>query len=726
MIKKRVKRWLRRVGLAPSLAATSHRRAGDQARADGRWEDAVVCYRRHLDMRPADGPIWVQYSHALREVGRWADAEAAYREGGRLEPRSADPWFHLGHMHKAMGQFAKAQLAYSRAADLGSAKAKALALSAAKSARVHVSEPAPAGMVLYSVQDMLNYLDVHSRFTGIQRVQAGIALHLLTHGGDEVGFILTDAIGGAEPGHFWLMEKPDLKAVIDYVTSSQVDHDALRELLLRCELNARLIHAGVGHTVILLGAFWGLGNTPERFLTAKRAGARIGAYIYDVIPLSHPQFCEAELTGYFSEHMGPLCAIADFFLTISDYTRITFEAMMRGLGIRPVPMATVGLAHEMTEPKTRTQVWPKALAAIEGRPFVAYVSTVEGRKNHLYVVQVWQRLSAMGIDVPDLIFVGRKGWRNGPLMSLLEETAYLDGRVHIVHDLTDAELNAVYERAKFTVFTSTIEGWGLPVGESLLHGTPCVASRTASIPEVGGEFVDYVDPTDIDDGVRVIKKMLTDPDYLRDRRTQIQNEFTPKTWNDVGREFAEKVAAFGQTPVLPIATVPLARGQFLNLSRDAAPLDPMLVLRSPLNLLLDRQFYERESFGCWMKGHHAELRFRTDLLPGSPIVVKVGICTPDQTANFNLYIQAGKDRARAVMMRPIMMTDTRAHLTQSLVTLQGYVDDDGDCIVILHTDAMPPDRGADTRGFLIGLRGLGYAPDTTDGRLALLEGVLAS
>lgn len=726
MMKKRVKRWLRKSGFLKPLPTSAHRTAGNEARDARRWAAAGVAYRLHLDSHPRDGAVWVQYGHALRESSRFGDAEAAYREGARLQQHEADPWLQLGHLHKATGQFDEAHKAYSEAARLGHREAEWLALSARKSAMGHVSRPVQPGMVLYSVQDMLDYLKVHALFTGIQRVQAGIALYLLEQGGDDVGFIMTDAVGGAEPGHFWLLDKADLKTVIDYVTSSEVDHDVLRRLLFNCELNAGLVHAGAGHTIVLLGAFWGLGNTPERFLHAKRAGARIGAYIYDIIPLSHPQFCEADLTGYFSEHMGPLCAIADFFLTISDYTRLTFDAMMRELGMRPVPMATVGLAHVMTEPKSSDPVWPESLGPVRDRPFVAYVSTVEGRKNHIYVIRVWQRLMEMGIVVPALVFVGRKGWRIDPLMSLLEETDNLDGRVHIVHDLSDAEVSAIYDRAQFTVFTSTVEGWGLPVGESLMHGTPCVASRTASIPEVGGDFVDYVDPSDVEDGVRVIGRLIEEPAYLASRRRNILETFQPKTWHDVGREFADRVGEFQKRPVLPIAAVPIDSGQFLNLSRQAAPLDPMRILRTPLNLLLSRQFYERESFGCWMVGDYAELCFQSDLLPGAPIILKLGLCTPDHAANFNLHVQLGKDRARARVVRPIMMTGTGAHLTQSMVTLEGFVENDGSCIVILHVDTAPPDRGADPRSFLIGVRGLGYSLDTTEGRLALLEGVLAS
>jgi hypothetical protein len=259
-----------------------------------------------------------------------------------------------------------------------------------------------------------------------------------------------------------------------------------------------------------------------------------------------------------------------------------------------------------------------------------------------------------------------------------------------------------------------------------MHGTPCVASRCASIPEVGGDFVDYVDPLNIEDGVRVVHRLLTDPAYLASRKNDIETKFQPKTWKDVAREFTISVGHFKERVALPVALARLDAGQFINLSLHAAPIDPMQTLRFPRSLMLDRQLYEREYFGSWMVGARAELRFQTDLLPGTPIILKIGVCTPDRTANFNLSIRLGQDRPSESLVRPIVMTGTEASLPQSLKTVQGFVDADGSCVVAIVLDSEPPDRGSDPRKFLIGIRGFGYAKDTTDGRQALLESVLSA
>ncbi len=62
----------------------------------------------------------------------------------------------------------------------------------------------------------------------------------------------------------------------------------------------------------------------------------------------------------------------------------------------------------------------------------------------------------------------------------------------------------------FSVFPSFEEGWGLPVGESLIFGRPCLASNASSVPEVGGEFVDYIDPFNTNDGYEKISRFIED------------------------------------------------------------------------------------------------------------------------------------------------------------------------------------------------------------------------
>jgi glycosyltransferase involved in cell wall biosynthesis len=173
--------------------------------------------------------------------------------------------------------------------------------------------------------------------------------------------------------------------------------------------------------------------------------------------------------------------------------------------------------------------------------YVLFVSTIELRKNHRLLVRVWQRLlERHGADlVPNLIFAGKIGWLVDDLLADLEASEYLNGKIILLRGLSDAELQQAYRSCLFTVFPSLSEGWGLPIAESLAHGKFCVASNHTSIPEAGGNLVDYFDPLDEDDALAKIERPLTDRAYLAAREAQLRAEYRPRTWEDCVRALME-------------------------------------------------------------------------------------------------------------------------------------------------------------------------------------------
>ncbi|WP_156677778.1 glycosyltransferase family 4 protein [Sphingomonas profundi] len=566
-----------------------------------------------------------------------------------------------------------------------------------------------ADIILFSVQDLFGYLKAHATMSGIQRVQAGIALYAIEHEDERVGFILNDLSDKYRDGEFLLIDNAAFREVIAYASGERVDHEHLRGMLARCEAEAHVIRPRPANTIILLGAFWGHGNTMDRYVTAKRDGVKLGAYVYDIIPVTHPEYCDADLVRDFSMSVGEMGLVVDFVFTISDYTRETLARLFRENGGRDIPMRTVPLAHSLTVPDISVESWPAALRKIKGRPYVAYVSTVEGRKNHLYVVNAWRQMIDQGVDVPDLVFVGRRGWRISGLMDLLDGTNYLDGRVHIVHDLSDSELNSIYANCRFTVFTSFVEGWGLPVGESLIHHVPCAASRTSSLPEVGGVFVDYLDPLNLRQGVVVLRKLIEDHDYREARRQQIREHFVPRSWDDVGRDFIEKVREEIATGY-PARTIhpPLPQGVKFTLGDLVSR--PILMhdyVPSPMRLALVGSFYHLERFGAWMRGNVGEFTFQTDLPAGEEVVVYAELEVRDKATGRDISITVA-DAGGEAPPRWQTIADTG----QRLYRTRGKVGEGGLCTIVLEVSGTLNAVEFDSRLFAIGLAAIGYARAT--------------
>jgi hypothetical protein len=208
------------------------------------------------------------------------------------------------------------------------------------------------------------------------------------------------------------------------------------------------------------------------------------------------------------------------------------------------------------------------------------------------------------------------------LYAQLEASGYLGGRIRVLHDLTDAELATLYRGCLFTLFPSFVEGWGLPVGESLSYGKPCIASDASAIPEVGGALVDYLDPHNLRSGVAAVRRFLQDRPALAARQAEIERDFRPRGWAAVGEEFFAASRRLMAAPPRPAPLPRLAQGVLFRpaslVQREVAP-----ALDQPLRLVLAAGWQAPTAQGAYAspKAEATRLRFATDAAPGSALQV---------------------------------------------------------------------------------------------------------
>jgi hypothetical protein len=339
------------------------------------------------------------------------------------------------------------------------------------------------------------------------------------------------------------------------------------------------------------------------------------------------------------------------------------------------------------------------------------VSTIEARKNHSYLVAAWKHFWDEGLDPPDLVFVGRVGWRVSSLMEQLQTARYYDGKVSIVHDLSDIELRTLYSACEFTLFPSFVEGWGLPVGESLMFGKPCVASSTSSIPEVGGDFVDYVDPLNLRDGVEVLRKMAFDDEYRESRAQNIRDNFTPRTWREVAADLIGKMGRMADNAdVIINPEVYFPSGKIFEVNSLALgnklPDDYPL---SPMRLMLTGSWYGIENFGCWMKGNEGTLTFRSDLAEGSELMVYLRMAGTPWANPQNVVIASIQD-TDGYVYPTISGSVKQARDGGFLIRCKGEVGKNGIVTVSLKALGHIPHEGDEnSRRFVVGLSAIGYA-----------------
>jgi len=231
---------------------------------------------------------------------------------------------------------------------------------------------------------------------------------------------------------------------------------------------------------------------------ARSAGVHIAAIVYDIIPVTHAQFFAPSSREKFTAALPLLLRNADTFLCISAYTQAQLQAYHAAqpnaatLGPKFFCNFTLGveLDHLVSETQARTKIGSVFSPA---RPVYLAVGTLEPRKNHAYLLQVFQKLWDAGNNSA-LLIVGRVGWMCEELLETIQRHPGLGQQLFFMDDVGDAELDYCYVHARALLFPSLVEGFGLPIIEALRRGLPVFASDIPVFREVGGEYLVYFDP----------------------------------------------------------------------------------------------------------------------------------------------------------------------------------------------------------------------------------------
>jgi glycosyltransferase involved in cell wall biosynthesis len=408
------------------------------------------------------------------------------------------------------------------------------------------------------ISDLLIYATNNRRITGIQRVEISFLQFMIEN---RLQYTLVNSCG-IKSSH------------LDYIIRDRIGSpdDLLRELRLECAHVAPqrivdklkhfyekvavgfdpsridLSNLGAGDTLFVPGAYW-LNVGIMRFYRAAAAkGVKLVVLLHDVLPITHPHLMIENSDRFFGPILKlPIHVITGSRATAAELPRAT--QLVEGAQM-PLSIDVVSFAHEFpgvrrNQPAGRVSERLKRM--IRERPFVLYVSTVEVRKNHLRLIEVWNKLAKqLGDRLPLLLIAGKRGWEAKQAISLLDAANEREARfargtepVLFVEGPSDGELQWLYAACDFTVFPSLAEGWGLPVGESLWFGKACAASRTTSIPEVGQDLCVYFDPSRVEE-IEAAVRTLLDPILRASYESKIRAAGL-RTWHDAARDLARAV-----------------------------------------------------------------------------------------------------------------------------------------------------------------------------------------
>ena len=182
---------------------------------------------------------------------------------------------------------------------------------------------------------------------------------------------------------------------------------------------------------------------------------------------------------------------------------------------------------------TTERLLPAGSVITPDRPTFVVLGTIEARKNHLMLLQIWERLiQRFGTAAPRLLIIGQRGWECEQVFGLLDNSALLREAVVELSNCSDEALAGHLASARALLFPSLIEGYGLPLIEALRAGAPVIASDLPVFREIGEGIPDFLDPLDEAAWEHAIMDYAEPSSRARHHQLQRLSQYRAPTWED--------------------------------------------------------------------------------------------------------------------------------------------------------------------------------------------------
>ncbi|HEV8590397.1 MAG TPA: glycosyltransferase family 1 protein [Pyrinomonadaceae bacterium] len=155
------------------------------------------------------------------------------------------------------------------------------------------------------------------------------------------------------------------------------------------------------------------------------------------------------------------------------------------------------------------------------RDYILALGSIQPRKNLVRLINAYAALrnNRTGLTLPQLVLAGKRGWLEAETIRAAKQTDACKDILFVGY-VPETDLPALYSGALCFAYPSYFEGFGLPVVEAMLCGTPVIAGNRTSLPEVVGAAGVLVDPFDEAAIAEGLAELIENPDYRAQLRVK--------------------------------------------------------------------------------------------------------------------------------------------------------------------------------------------------------------
>jgi len=239
-------------------------------------------------------------------------------------------------------------------------------------------------------------------------------------------------------------------------------------------------------------------------------------FVFTIHDLMHLFYYTLGHRLYYRQVIARLAAKAKHIITVSHFSKGQLVELL-GIDERLISVVYNGVDEAY---------WRNTEAARSERPYFLYVGNRRKNKNIPAMLTAFAQAS-----IPSEFLFFLSGHADDALSALIGQLGIRD-RVRFLGRIPETALPALYKGAYATLFVSLMEGFGLPIIESMASGTPVLTSTAGPLPEVAGGAALCVDPHDIGAISDGLETLVNDSSYHRSLGEKGMQRAAQFTWDN--------------------------------------------------------------------------------------------------------------------------------------------------------------------------------------------------
>lgn len=214
-------------------------------------------------------------------------------------------------------------------------------------------------------------------------------------------------------------------------------------------------------------------------------------FVFTVHDLMHLFYYSTLHKLYYKHVIGNLAKNAKQIITVSHYSK---QQLVKLLGIKEQLITVIynGVDEQFSKNEERYEL---------PRPYFLYIGNRRKNKNIPAMLEAFAKA-----NIPNDFIFALTGSPDESLNMHIHRLG-IGERVRFLGFVSDTDLPKIYKGAFATLYVSLMEGFGLPIIESMASGTPVITSNTSSLPEIAGNAAICVDPlriNSISEGIELV------------------------------------------------------------------------------------------------------------------------------------------------------------------------------------------------------------------------------